>query len=234
MSLIFGIDSSEVEASVCVLRDGQVLFEKELSAGLTLSETLLPLVQEAFSGAGIASADVSAYAISAGPGSFTGLRIGLSLVKGLAFPFGTPVAAVSTLQGVALSLPPVEGSLVVTLNARRGEVYWAVFEGGEDHTRLEPDTAGPAQTLGDVIVKYPEPIIFVGSGAEMCYTLYKERYAIAYPPPRRPTAYGAALAGRAMEGQGLWAPAGQARPSYLRLSQAERERKKRLENDNLT
>lgn len=232
MSVTFALDSSGTEASVCILLDDTLLYEKEIDEGLTHSETLLPLVQEAFDEAGMAPRDVSLFAASAGPGSFTGLRIGLSLAKGMAAPFGLPLAPVSTLWALALASGEAEGTLVPALNARRGEVYAAAFDAAHHCERLMPDTAGPAEELAPTLAKLRSPITFVGSGAEICYTLFKERYAVRQLAPRFPIARGVALAARRMAAAGEILPAEQARPSYLRLSQAERERRQRLQAEN--
>lgn len=228
MSIIFALDSSGVEASVCLLGEAGVLFEKEINEGLTHSETLLPLVQEGFAAAALGPADVSLFAANAGPGSFTGLRIGLSLAKGMAFPGGTPLAPVSTLLALALASGQKEGTVVPALNARRGEVYAAAFDMADGCVRRLADTAGPAADLEPVLANLRPPIIFVGSGAEICYTLYTEKYAVDCTALRYPLAHGVALAARQMAAQGAPLPAEEARPSYLRLSQAERERRQRM------
>lgn len=234
MSIVFALDSSERDASVCILQQQQqngpheVLFQTEITAGLTHSETLLPLVEQVFSETALSPRDVSFYAVSAGPGSFTGLRIGLSLVKGMALPYGTPVAPVSTLWGLARSVTQTQGTLVPALNARRGEVYWAAFDPVQNGARLLDDMTGPAADLEAFLANFPEPIFFIGSGAEICYTLYKEKYTVRLQPPHLPMARGIALAGLEMMADGRLVPAAQARPVYLRLSQAERERAAKL------
>lgn len=229
MSITFALDSSGTEASVCILQDDTLLYEKEIDEGLTHSETLLPLVQEAFAQTGLAPQDVSLFAASAGPGSFTGLRIGLSLAKGMAAPFGLPLAPVSTLWALALASGEAEGTLIPALNARRGEVYAAAFDPAKHFGRLMDDTAAPAAELEPILAKLRTPIYFLGSGAEICYTLFREKYDVRQLTARFPIARGVALAARQMEAAGDVPPAEQARPNYLRLSQAERERRQRLQ-----
>ena len=123
---IFGLDSAGKTAGIAILRDSRLIYECYLATGHTHSETLLCLCKNAFDAAGLSPAEIDVFAAAAGPGSFTGLRIGLAAVKGLAFPHDTPCAAVSTLEALAYSAA-VEGTLLCALDARRGEVYWAGF-----------------------------------------------------------------------------------------------------------
>ena len=123
---IFGLDSAGKTAGIAILRDSRLIYECYLATGHTHSETLLCLCKNAFDAAGLSPAEIDVFAAAAGPGSFTGLRIGLAAVKGLAFPHDTPCAAVSTLEALAYSAA-VEGTLLCALDARRGEVYGPVF-----------------------------------------------------------------------------------------------------------
>ncbi|MDL2294940.1 tRNA (adenosine(37)-N6)-threonylcarbamoyltransferase complex dimerization subunit type 1 TsaB [Ruminococcaceae bacterium OttesenSCG-928-D13] len=233
---VFALDSSGKAAGVCVLENGVVRYEKNLDAGRTHSETLLPLAIEAFEAAGLAPADVDLFAVTAGPGSFTGLRIGMSLVKGLALPAGTPAVGVSTLEALAeatLFVARPEGAVIVpALDARRSEVYWAAFDAAENRPRrLLPDTAGPAAGMLENDVFSGRDVFFVGDGAEICYNNnncgpnIRRRYEGDLPVP---IAKGAAFAALAVRETG---PAAGLRPQYLRLSQAERERRERLEQE---
>ena len=126
---VLGLDCAGKTAGVALCRDGELFYESRLCAGFTHSETLLPLCEEALRACRLSLQDISLLAVTAGPGSFTGLRIGLATVKGLAFAHGTPCAGVSTLEALAFCAPPV-GSCVCALDARRGEVYHAGFSMG--------------------------------------------------------------------------------------------------------
>ncbi len=231
MKTVVALDSSGKTAGVCVLQDGSILYEKTLTEGLTHSETLLPLLETALASCGLSSGDVTLYAVTAGPGSFTGLRIGAALVKGLALPFGTPVVPVSTLEALAMAIS-FDGVVVPALDARRGEVYWAAFDRRNGCLRLASDTVGPAADIAECLAGTAAPIFFVGDGAEICYNMFtygqagvsagKATLAPAAPPP--PIARGAALVAAAQQNAGNLPSAAALRPVYLRLSQAEREK----------
>ena len=142
-------------------------YESRLCAGFTHSETLLPLCEEALRACRLSLQDISLLAVTAGPGSFTGLRIGLATVKGLAFAHGTPCAGVSTLEALAFCAPPV-GSCVCALDARRGEVYHAGFSmGPQGPARLWPDGHGPASALAGQALCLPGPVWLLGDGAPL-------------------------------------------------------------------
>jgi tRNA threonylcarbamoyladenosine biosynthesis protein TsaB len=220
--IIFALDASGKIASVCVMQDGGVLYEQELNEGFTHSATLLSLAQTAFKQTALAPAQVSLFAVTAGPGSFTGLRIGLSLVKGLALPNNTPVTPVSTLWAYSLATQH-EGTVLAALDARRSEVYWAAFSCGQSSgcLRLTQDAAGPV--VGIPAAFSPpagQPLLLVGDGAELCYNIFTSGQVA---PAKHSVAHGAALAAAQLGLSAAVSP-GEARPVYLRLSQAQRER----------
>lgn len=220
--MLFALDASGKTASVCVMRDGSVLYEQELNEGLTHSATLLGLAQTAFKQTALAPAQVGLFAVTAGPGSFTGLRIGLSLVKGLALPNNTPVAPVSTLWAHALAAGH-EGTILAALDARRSEVYWAAFSCNQKGgcLRLTQDAAGPAAELPAAFSPPAgQPLFLVGDGAELCYNVFTSGQVVQ---TKHSVAHGAALAAAQLGLSAAVSP-GAARPVYLRLSQAQRER----------
>lgn len=231
MSVTLGIDSSGRAAGLCLLRDDEVLHLETLDAGRTHSETLLPLVLAALAAHGLRPADIALYGVAAGPGSFTGLRIGMAMVKGLALPADTPAVGVSTLEAMALAAAEgdvrLSGTVIPALDARRGEVYWAAFDCREGLRRLAPDAAGPASEPEKLVNAAPPPVFFVGDGAEMCYTIYTCGPKVARPPAgfAPQTALGVARLARRLAPAGQAGPALLLRPSYLRLSQAERQRR---------
>lgn len=222
------------------------LFEETLHRGLTHSETLLPLIARAFTATGLTPADLDLIAVTAGPGSFTGLRIGLATAKGLSFPHGTPLAPVSTLEAVARAAaaqairnePPLPSraeepllsrageppaTILAALNARRGEVYWAAFSTQKGFSRLCEDTASPAEDACAFALSREGDILMVGDGAEICYNgvdCSRARLCSGALGIARGAVH-AALA--AAPGAGA-VPGENALPVYLRLSQAERER----------
>jgi len=224
---IFGIDSAGSTAGVAVLRDGALVYDCMLEAGRTHSETLLRLCENAFTALGIAPGDVDLFAAAAGPGSFTGLRIGLATVKGLAFPHDTPCAAVSTLEAVAAGVP-AEGTLLCALDARRGEVYWAAFRAqGGALERLTPDDAAPAAALRDFAAQADGSVYLLGDGAQVVQRALADMdKLVLYPADyRRGRAAGVC---RAAQRSGQTVPPAQLCPEYHRLSQAQRERAARM------
>lgn len=233
--ITFGIDTAGRTAGVALMRDGQLLYDCYLDAGLTHSETLMSLVDNAFQATGLSPADVQLWGVCSGPGSFTGLRIGIAAVKGLAFASGALCAPVSTLEALAQGFVG-EGTIVTALDARRGEVYWAAFDLSPEHTRLVPDSASPLTELDDFIKNCKKPVFFVGDGAALCYNRYGSLPGVLSCPPayQRCRASAVCLTAEKMNQQGLCVPAAQLLPSYHRLSQAERERQDRLKGDSTT
>lgn len=221
---ILAVDTAGRSASVALLRDDTLLYETVCNCGLTHSETLMPMVNAALKTAGLHPADIELYAVTAGPGSFTGLRIGMSAVKGMALVHQTPCAGVSTLEALA-RCHTGEGVVVCAMDARRGQVYWAAFD-LETHQRLTPDAAAPAEEAVDFARHCKKSVFFVGDGAALCYNIDKQAQPCA-PALGVGRATGAALAAREMWKNGLCVPPARLMPDYLRLSQAERERAER-------
>ena len=222
MSTVFAIDTSGRTAGVCVWRDGDVLFCETLDDGLRHSVTLLPLVRRAFDACGLPVRGVDAFAVTAGPGSFTGLRIGMAMAKGLALPDGIPVAPVSTLEAVARASGET-GVVLPALDARRGEVYCAAFD-TRTHARLLPDTAAAPGDLRNFVHSVQETVFYVGDGAEICYNILGYGQISPRAGAGLHIAAAAADIGAAMLERGEVVDANAARIGYLRLSQAERER----------
>ena len=220
---ILALDSASRSAGVCILRDGHVLYRAALTAGHTHSETLLPLCDAALKAAGLTLEDVDVLAAAAGPGSFTGLRIGLATLKGLAFAADKPCVCVSTLEALALS-SGAEGVVATALDARRGEVYCAAFcvRGGEAE-RLLPDAAMSAETFAAQLNALDEPCVCMGDGAHLVCPHAKACRPV-FEPLRTDCALGAALAAQRGAGGGRCIPGAQCAPDYQRLSQAQRER----------
>ena len=225
---ILAVDTAGKTAGVALLQDDRLLYEVYLDGGMTHSETLMPMIDTCLKMCGLTCADIDLYAVNAGPGSFTGLRIGLAAVKGLAFPHDTPCAAVSTLEALAYSAA-VEGTLLCALDARRGEVYWAGFFAADGAVeRLCPDESAPAASLRGFVESAREPVWLLGDGAQ----LVDEALNGTGKTRLYPEAYRLGRAGgvcRAALAAGETVPAAQLIPDYHRLSQAERERAARLQ-----
>lgn len=231
--LILALDSTAVTASVALCRDETPIASFHVKNGNTHSETLLPMVEAVLKTAGLGVDDVDLFACSVGPGSFTGVRIGVATIKGLAFGKNKPCIGVSTLEALALNAIPFDGIISPVMNARRGQVYNALFryENGV-LVRLCPDRALSALELEAELAKKGEPFALVGDGVEEM-----ARVAVKTAPERisalltdQNAVSVARCAYRAfLDGQ-LGTDA-ELKPVYLRLPQAERERLARL-NEN--
>ena len=221
---ILALDTAGKTAAVAVMQQDILRYETASNTGLTHSETLLPMVDTALRACGLTAAQIDLYAVTIGPGSFTGLRIGLSAVKGLAFAANTPCAGVSTLAALAWGMAG-QGTVVGALDARRGQVYWAGFD-LESHDRLMPDAAEPVEAMENFIKACKKPLIFVGDGAALCYNRYGcVPGVLPCPQPLRVLrGAGVALAGKALWESGGCVPPAGLLPDYHRLSQAERDR----------
>ena len=224
---ILAVDTAGKSAAVAILRDDTLLYETQCNNGMTHSETLMPLVDHCLKLCGLTCADIDLFGVNAGPGSFTGLRIGLAAVKGLAFPRETLCAPVSTLEALAAAHTG-EGTVLCALDARRAQVYSAAFDLAT-HTRLTEDAAAPVTSLEKFVQDCKKPLFFVGDGATLCYNSYKQVCGIAACPPALQVLRGAgvALAAKAMWEAGACVPPAALLPDYHRLSQAERERAER-------
>ena len=224
---ILAIDTAGKTAAVAVMRDDTLLYEMASNTGLTHSETLLPMVDTALKACGLTPAQLDLYAVTNGPGSFTGLRIGLAAVKGLAFAANTPCAGLSTMAALAYGVCG-EGTVIGAQDARRGQVYWAGFDLAT-HARLTPDAAEPVTALETFVKECKKPLIFVGDGAALCYNTYKDQPGILpCPQPLRVLrGAGVALVGKAMWDAGTCVSPAELLPDYHRLSQVERERAER-------
>lgn len=226
--ITFGLDSAGRTAAVGVMRDEELLYEAFLSAGHTHSEVLMELVDGAFKTTGLSPADVDLWGVCAGPGSFTGLRIGVSALKGLAWALEKPCCGVSTLAAMARNLAHMEGLIICAMDARRNQVYNALFLAHDGVlTRQCPDRAIGLAELAEEIKNRPEPKFVVGDGAGLCYNhLLEQDVPCRMAPPQlvMQNAVGVALAAEEMAAAGQVTTARDLVPVYLRLSQAERER----------
>uniref|UniRef100_UPI003FEDF72F tRNA (adenosine(37)-N6)-threonylcarbamoyltransferase complex dimerization subunit type 1 TsaB n=1 Tax=Angelakisella sp. TaxID=1935177 RepID=UPI003FEDF72F len=127
--LLFSLECSAAAASASLYREGKLLGEEFLNVPQTHSVTLLPMAKSLLEHTGISPAQIDYYAVSRGPGSFTGLRIGIAAIKGLAFPDNTPCIGVSTPEAIAYGLLGFEGIVIPMMDARCGQVYTALFQG---------------------------------------------------------------------------------------------------------
>ena len=236
---ILALESSAAACSAALCRDGALLAQSFQCGGLTHSRTLLPTVNDLLKNCGEQLEDVDVIAVAAGPGSFTGLRIGAATAKGLAWAGDKPCAPCSTLESMAWPLAHMEGKLIVcAMDARRKQVYSALFLArGADLERVSPDRALSLEELGRGLKNFPESKIVVGDGAQLCYNTLREKVpglTLAPVHLRMQSAWGVARAAEELVRAGALVSGAELAPVYHRLSQAERERLEREQNTKFT
>ena len=229
--LLLAFETSAKAASVALFDGEKLLAEQYQNTGLTHSQTLTVMAEDMLKQCGKTAQDVQAVAVANGPGSFTGVRIGVAAAKGFAWASEIPIYGVSTLEAMALGLGINEGYVCPVMDARREQVYNALFYVNQGVlTRQTPDRAIALADLKNELKSLEKPIFLVGDGSILCYnTLQNDVPNLVLPPEWRmhQRAVGVGLAAL-MQAQPD-DPAGLA-PNYLRLSQAERERNERLQN----
>lgn len=218
---ILAVDTSAVCASVAVTENGKILSECSINTGLTHSRTLMPMIDSTLKNAEIDLDSIDYFACSVGPGSFTGIRIGVAAIKGLSDATKKKCIPVSTLEALAYNLSGQNVTAVSAMDARCNQVYCAIFKvEGEKITRLTEDMAIQLDELGEKLKAY-ENVVFVGDGAKLCHSklgyslagqgnIYQRGSSVAFAAEKDFTEEKAIDAAALM-------------PTYLRLPQAERE-----------
>lgn len=230
--LILAFETSAKAASVALLEDGKLLGESYQNTGLTHSQTLLVMAEDLLKQCGRKVADITAVAVAEGPGSFTGVRIGVAAAKGFAWGKELPCYGVSTLEAMAESLGIFQGYVCSCMDARRSQVYNALFYVNHGKLqRLREDRAIALTDLAGELKMLQEPVFLVGDGSNLTFAALSAQIPnLVLPPEHRlhQRAVGVAIlaakkiaAGEAGDGNALT-------PNYLRLSQAERERMEKL------
>ena len=232
--LILAFETSAKAASVA-LHDGSVLLgESYQNTGLTHSQTLMVMAEDLLKQCGKTAADVTAVAVAEGPGSFTGVRIGVAAAKGFAWGAQLPCVGVSTLEAMAESLGAWEGSICPVMDARRSQVYNAVFAADcGSYTRIREDRAISLAELGEELQNMPKPVFLVGDGSKLCYNTLKDRVSgLVLPKEHRmhQRAVGVAICAARQLNAGNVPSGADLTPNYLRLSQAEREKLEKAKN----
>ncbi len=239
---ILAMDSSGLVASVALVEEENLLAEYTMNLKKTHSETLLPMIDAIVELTGIDLSEIDAIAVSAGPGSFTGLRIGSATAKGLGFALKKPLISVPTLEGMAYHFPESDRLICPMMDARRKQVYTAIyrFEDGKLTTVME----GCACSVEELIRKVNElnqEIIFLGDGAAMAREMIEEGVKVAhrYAPLHMNRQRAAAVGARAFDlyREGQTQTAAEHAPVYFRKSQAEREleaKGKHLDSDSVS
>ncbi len=228
---IIALESSAITASVAIAEDEKLLGQSFQNSGLTHSATLMPMAADLLKNTGLTLDEIDVVAVAAGPGSFTGVRIGVAAAKGLAWPGDKPCAPCSTLESMAWQCAHMGGEICAAMDARRNQVYCARFlaDNGE-LKRLTEDRAIGLDELGAEIRASGKPQILVGDGAALVQkSLEGEGMSCVLMPPHLlyQTAWGVVRCALRLAREGELVSAAAMAPSYHRLSQAERERLER-------
>ena len=227
------LETSAKSVSAAVVEDGAVLASNFQCTGLTHSRTLLPMVDAMLQNAELPLSSMELFAVSAGPGSFTGLRIGVSALKGLAWAEERPCVGISTLYAMAQNLAHTDALLVCAMDARRSQVYNALFEArGGQLTRLCGDRAIALDVLAGELRENRQRKLVLGDGALLAHGFLTGQgipCELAPAALRYQNAVGVALAAEEAASRGETVSAQELTISYLRVSQAERERSARLQ-----
>lgn len=223
------LETSAGSVSCAVVEEERILGRASLRVGLTHSQTLLPLCEALLHSAGVSLDSIEAMAVAAGPGSYTGVRIGVAALKGLAFPRRTPCVGVSTLAAMAQNIRklPFSGLVCGAMDARCQQIYTARFvcRNGEI-SRQTPDEARPIEEVGEEWKTCQEPILLVGDGAALCYETLAGRVPglrLAPEELRYQDAVGVAREAQRVYAEEGAVPPEKLMPLYLRLPQAQRE-----------
>ncbi len=233
--LTLAFETSAKAASVALTENGKLLGESYQNTGLTHSQTLMVMAEDLLKQCGRTVSDVTAVAVAEGPGSFTGVRIGVAAAKGFAWGRQLPCYGVSTLEAMAVSLGIYEGHICACMDARRSQVYNALFL--VDNGAIERVSEDRAIALADLktdLEHIDGPVYLVGDGSQLTYkTLSGEIDNLILPPEHRlhQRAVGVAILAERKQAAGEAGDGNALSPNYLRLSQAERERAERMQKN---
>ena len=222
---LLSLDTSSLAASAALWEDERLLGGFFINAKLTHSQTAMPMVEDLLKATQTSLSQVDLFAVSTGPGSFTGLRIGIAAVKGMAHALGKPCIPVSTLKGMAYNLLGFDGYVCPVMDARCQQVYTALFEmvGGRP-VQVEEDSAIPLTQLENRLSRLSKRVFLVGDGAKLCYNeCIGSCPNIVLAPPSLLFQKASSVAQAALEDLEAAVPAAELAPAYLRLPQAERE-----------
>lgn len=233
---IIALETSAVAASVAVTEGDRLIAQSFQNSGLTHSATLMPMVAGLLNNAGLKLEDIEVVAVAAGPGSFTGVRIGVAAAKGLSWMGDKPCAPCSTLESMAWQCAHLDGDICAVMDARRNQVYAARFQACQGTiTRLSEDRAVGLDELAEEVRKRGGMQILVGDGAKLCHQEFEARgISNLLMPPHLlyQTAWGVARAALRLAQEGGLVSGEVLAPVYHRMSQAERERLERMKSVN--
>lgn len=224
---IFAADTSAKSASVALVEDGVIKGEYFINTMLTHSETMMPMIDSLLKSVRTKPEDIDCFAVNCGPGSFTGLRIGIAAVKGMAFALDKPCAAVSTLEAMAYNFRRKNTIACAVMDARCNQVYNALFDVSEDEPiRLCDDRALQIDELAEELKQFEKSIVLVGDGANLCFEKLSDRIEnieLADENVRFQRASSTAFAAMKLYANGELLTSDRLMPKYLRLPQAQRE-----------
>lgn len=229
---ILAIDSSSKPASACLLNDGKVLSEVFVNNGFTHSKTLMPVIKSVLDHSETSLKDVDLCAVVTGPGSFTGVRIGVAAAKGLCFDSETPCVGISTLEALAYNMGRVNGYVCAIMDARCSQVYTATFRCGNEVKRITQDRAISIDELIQHFSELDEDVYLLGDGASLVYSKLTEKNEVnniflVNDNNRYQRSSSAAICATT-KAQNDYVDSDKLVPVYLRLPQAERELKNKL------
>ena len=229
---ILGLDSSGIVASVAIVEDDVLIAEYTVNYKKTHSQTLLPMLDEIAKMTELDLNSIDAIAVAAGPGSFTGLRIGSATAKGLGLALKKPLIAIPTVEGLAYNLYDISGLICPIMDARRKQVYTGIYRFTDHQLKVvEDQMAVPMETVIEKLNQYGETVTFLGDGVPVFHELIAEKmtgpYSFAPAHVNKQRAAAVATLGEIYYRQGKTETAMEHVPDYLRVSQAERERAER-------
>lgn len=229
---ILGLDSSGIVASVAIVEDDALIAEYTVNYKKTHSQTLLPMLDEIAKMTELDLNSIDAIAVAAGPGSFTGLRIGSATAKGLGLALKKPLIAIPTVEGLAYNLYDTPGLICPIMDARRKQVYTGIYRFTDHQLKVvEDQMAVPMETVIEKLNQYGEAVTFLGDGVPVFHELIAEKmtvpYSFAPAHVNKQRAAAVAALGEIYYRQGKTETAMEHVPDYLRVSQAERERAER-------
>ena len=233
---ILGLDSSGIVASVAVVEDDILVAEYTVNYKKTHSQTLLPMLDEIAKMTELDLNTIDAIAVAAGPGSFTGLRIGSATAKGLGLALRKPLIAVPTVEGLAYNLYDTDGLICPIMDARRRQVYTGIYR-FEEHrlVTVEDQMAVPMEEMISKLNEYQQPVTFLGDGVPVFVDMIAEKlkvpYSFAPAHVNKQRAAAVAALGLIYYKEGRTQTAMEHIPDYLRVSQAEREREERQKKE---
>ena len=233
---ILGLDSSGIVASVAVVEDDILVAEYTVNYKKTHSQTLLPMLDEIAKMTELDLNTIDAIAVAAGPGSFTGLRIGSATAKGLGLALKKPLIAVPTVEGLAYNLYDTDGLICPIMDARRRQVYTGIYR-FEEHrlVTVEDQMAVPMEEMISKLNEYQQPVTFLGDGVPVFTDMIAEKlkvpYSFAPAHVNKQRAAAVAALGLIYYKEGRTQTAMEHIPDYLRVSQAEREREERQKKE---